>query len=256
MTLRVRVAKDPDAICRRLAADLSEGARTARSTRGRFRLVLSGGSTPRPLYRLLAGQGPGGLPWGEVEVFWGDERCVSPQDPESNYREARADLLDKVPVPGDHLHRIPGEAPTAEEAALRYEEELSRSLGSETPDFDYVLLGMGKDGHTASLFPGQPLEGEPGRRTVAVPHPGQPPFVPRVSLTRTCLSSSREVGVLVTGSEKAERVAQVLRSLPSGDPNLPVSQIRSAGNLTWYLDAPAASRSQELLPSLSAEVDS
>ncbi|HEX2254601.1 MAG TPA: 6-phosphogluconolactonase [Thermoanaerobaculia bacterium] len=261
---RVRVFPTPEALANAAAAMVAGILREAIAARGRASLVLAGGSTPRPVYRRLAGRGPGdvsagtSLPgdgrrgggagadgsaatffavdWRRVEVFYGDERAVPPDDPASNHRMARETLLDHVPVPGEAVHRVRGEL-GPEEAAAAYERELVAALG-EAPRFDLVLLGLGGDGHTASLFPGD-VAGEdrvpPGRLVAAA----TAPVVPRqrVTLTYRALAAARSVLFLVEGAGKAAMVARVL----SGDLALPATRVRpAAGEPLWFLDAAAA----------------
>jgi 6-phosphogluconolactonase len=224
-----------------LARHLVERARTSVRERGSFSLVLSGGSTPQALYRVLTGPFLRRFPWSSSEFYFGDERCVSPRSLSSNYRTARATLLDRALVDDPQIHRIRGElGPSA--AASAYARELERSTAPTAPGgprFDIVLLGIGRDGHTASLFPGAPELREQRRLVVGVPRAGQPPFVPRVSLTLPALGSTREVCFLVSGAEKAPAVASILRSLSRGAPGLPASRVRPAGPLRWFLDQDA-----------------
>ncbi len=226
-----------DALClARLAANrivaLASGAIAAR---GRFAVALAGGATPRPTYALLAEQPLAQeVEWPRVEVFWGDERCVPPDHLDSNYRMARCALLDHVPIPRENVHRIPGELPP-QEAAAAYRLELQEALGA-AGHFDLVLLGMGSDGHTASLFPGTAAVDEEERSVVAV-------YVPklgawRVTLTLPVINAARHVIFLVAGAEKAEVLARVR----GGEP-LPAAKVQPAdGQLTWLVDRDAAAR--------------
>jgi 6-phosphogluconolactonase len=218
-------------------------ARDAIAHRGRFLLALSGGSTPRPLYELLASRPfATQIDWPRVHVFWGDERCVPPDQPGSNYRMAREALLDHVPLPPANVHRIRGEDEAAQ-AAAAYEELLGTFFGSReiSPkvSFDLVLLGMGADGHTASLFPGSAAVRETHRWVVA--SPGPQPGSWRVSLTPVLLNAAENVTFLVSGADKAERLKDVLED---GQPDLlPAQSIRPThGALHWMIDAAAAAR--------------
>jgi 6-phosphogluconolactonase len=211
--------------------------------RGRFLLALSGEATPRPLYELLASRPfATRVDWPRVHVFWGDERCVRPDQPESNYRMAREALLDHVPLPPANVHRIRGEDEPAQ-AAAAYEELLGAFFGSReiSPkvSFDLVLLGMGADGHTASLFPGSAAVRETHRWVVA--SPGPQPGSWRVSLTPVLLNAAANVTFLVSGADKAERLKDVLED---GQPDpLPAQLIRpTRGALHWMIDAAAAAR--------------
>jgi 6-phosphogluconolactonase len=221
-------------------------AATRRS--GRFAVALSGGSTPRHLYELLASPAHAGrVDWPRVHVFWGDERCVPPDDSASNYRMARAALLDHVPVLDANVHRIRGEdAPT--EAAAAYERELraafatpvgppSRATGCR---FDLVLLGMGDDGHTASLFPGLSAVRERERWVVAE-HVGEVSAW-RVSLAPPVLNAAAHVVFLVSGAGKAAMLRQVLEG-PSHPDALPAQAIAPIdGTLDWLVDTAAAAQ--------------
>jgi 6-phosphogluconolactonase len=225
-----------------LARHLVERARAAVRERGSFSLVLSGGSTPQGLYRLLAGRYRGRFPWSLTEFYFGDERCVSPRSPSSNYRTALTTLLKRTLVADRQVHRIRGElGPSA--AASAYARELARSAQPTAPGgprFDLVLLGIGRDGHTASLFPGAPELRERRRLVVGVRTAGLPPIVPRVTLTLPGLGSSREACVLVSGGDKAPAVASILGSLSRGAPGLPASRLRPQGPLRWFLDQDAS----------------
>ena len=211
--------------------------RTAR--RGRFTVALSGGSTPRDLYRLLGSQPYAErLAWERWHVFWGDERCLPPEHEESNYRMAREALLDRVPVPPEHIHRIRGEW-TPEAAAREYERELRRAFRPTTPILDLVLLGLGDDGHTASLFPETDALEEVRQLVVAN-------WVPRlqahrVTFTLPLINRARHVAFLVTGGSKATMVGRVLLPHPGGQ-LLPAALVRPRpGGLHWFLDTEAAS---------------
>jgi 6-phosphogluconolactonase len=228
-------------------------AAEAIGARGRFAWALAGGSTPRRLYSLLSSAPyTGRVDWDRVYFFWGDERCVPPDHPDSNYGMARDAFLTAVHPPPNNLHRMPGEAEPSTGAAI-YEATLrqvfARTFGGPSPGgfprFDLVLLGMGNDGHTASLFPGTPALGE-AQRWVVSTHVEQPvPF--RLTLTLPVLNAAANVLFLVAGADKAERVAEVLAppvGLVDDEPSsLPSRRVRPArGQLTWLLDAPAASR--------------
>jgi 6-phosphogluconolactonase len=231
---RVEIAPDPEALARRAAAEIAGRAAAAR---GRFAVALAGGSTPRRTYELLAGSPHRqAVPWGQVEIFFGDERCVPPDDPASNHRMAREALLDRVPIPPARIHRIRGEAPDAAAAAAEYEAVLRAALGAGAR-LDLVLLGMGQDGHVASLFPGSEALAETGRLVRAVLSPAPP--VRRITLTLPALDAAAAALFLVAGAEKAERVAEVLSGR---GPDLPAARVRPAGETLWLLDAAAASR--------------
>lgn len=215
------------------AARVTDVVRTSLTARGRCRLALAGGATPRGLYRLLAAS-----PWREridwpaLEFFWGDERRVPPEDPASNYRMAREALLDQVPCSPDRIHRLRGEIDPDQAVA-----EYTAALGEEP--LDLVLLGMGADGHTASLFPGAatPVAGE--RKVIATRSPA-PPFE-RISLTLPVLNSAGAVIFLVAGRDKAARVGEVLGQIAAGRPELPAARVQPVrGSWEWFLDEDAA----------------
>jgi 6-phosphogluconolactonase len=227
-----------------LARHVAGQAREAVRARGAFSLVLAGGETPRNLYRLLARRYRRSFPWYATDVYFGDERCVSLRDPQSNYAMAREALLSRVPIPPHRVHRIRGELRPPSVAAAIYARLLGPAAvrtGRRPPRFDLVLLGIGRDAHTASLFPGSPVLAERRRPVASVRRAGQPPYVPRITLTLPALASSREVCFLVAGAEKAAAVAAVLRSGPRGTPRLPASRVRSTGPTVWFLDRGAAS---------------
>jgi 6-phosphogluconolactonase len=241
---KLTVLPDAEALARaaaeRLLARLS-------GPRERFAVCLTGGSSPEGLYRLLASERyRSRVPWERTHWFWGDDRFVPQSDERSNAGMARRLLLDRVPVPPGNLHPIPTGVANVDEAAHRYQAELRAFYGGDRLDparplFDVVLMGMGSDGHTASLFPGQPQVDEIELWVVGVPEAGMEPFVPRVSLTLPALASTREMLFLVTGRGKREVVARVL-----ADPNLPAARARAQGELMWLLDREAAPERREV----------
>jgi 6-phosphogluconolactonase len=242
---RIVVADDLQDLAHRAAELFAILAGRAIAARGRFHVALSGGETPRTLFGLLAGPDyVGRIDWEHVHLFWGDERHVPPDDAASNYGMTRQALLDHVPIPPANVHRIQGELP-AEEAAQRYEQELRSSFGlgaGELPRFDLVLLGMGDDGHTASLFPGVALPDEPDRLVAA-------PWVPklnayRITLTPRVLNNAAVVAFLVAGAGKAGRLHEVIEG-PRQPDNLPSQRIAPThGSLLWLVDRAAAAELQ------------
>jgi 6-phosphogluconolactonase len=229
---------DPDALADAAAELFAGAASAAQLVQGRFSVALAGGSTPRALYARLAGPDVR-VDWSHVHVFWSDERCVPPGDPDSNYRMAHEALLAHVPLPAGNLHRIRGELDPPQ-AADEYERELRAFFGDDAPQFDLVLLGLGDDGHTASLFPGSPALHETRRWVVAVEHDGPPPpLVPRVTFTPPVLNAARSVIFLVAGRAKAARLAEVLHG-PHQPDVLPAQIVRPSGLLVWMVDEAAA----------------
>jgi 6-phosphogluconolactonase len=242
---RIEVFPDLDLATAALARHLRAVARQAVRERGRFEIVLSGGQTPVPLYRRLARRAGGGWPWESTEVYFADERCVPPDHPDSNFRSAWETLLSLVPIPRRQVHRIRGELADPAEAARRYARLLGPMPGRDGPNaprFDLVLLGIGPDGHTASVFPGSAAARERRRPVVAVTAPARPPVVPRITLTLGTLSSAREVCFLVAGADKATALARTLRSAPDSDPRYPARRILPAGPTLWFVDRAAAAK--------------
>ena len=261
-----------DALADAVARHVADCAKEAIAARGRFTVALSGGSTPRAAYSRLAtlasplstfdsrlSTSDSGLStldsrlsspdWKLFHITWGDERCVPPDDPESNYRMAKEALLDRVPIPPENIHRIRGED-DPEKTAANYEEELRVLLGCHperqrrvtrgaTDTLDLVLLGLGEDGHTASLFPGQPAVHETERWVTTALAPDKKLW--RVTLTPPILNAARNVTFMVAGASKAARLQQVLEG-PFTPDLLPAQTIRPThGQLTWMLDEAAAS---------------
>ena len=234
----VTALEDGEALARHAAGWLLT---LACASPGEFAVCLSGGSTPRRLYQLLAGPDIAArFPWERVHWFWCDERFVPHDHRESNYRMARDAFLGDVAVPPANIHPVPTEGMTPQQAAAAYEADLRRFHGAhrtrvERPLFDVTLLGMGADGHTASLFPGQAALEERERWVVAATDPRARP---RITLTYPALESSREIAFLVAGAEKRD----ALRRVRAGDLALPAARIRPAGSLHWFTDRAAAGR--------------
>jgi 6-phosphogluconolactonase len=235
------VAEDPSALAEAAAQAIVEVATEAVNTHGRFTIALAGGSTPRATYERLA-RPPlrDRMPWDRTWVFFGDERGVEPGHPDSNYRMANESLLSKVPVPPAQVARIRGEADDPEEAASEYGRRLGEVFAcrrGELPRFDLVLLGMGVDGHTGSLFPGSPVLKEVFRPVAAV-HAAAASIPQRFTFTFPVINAAARVMFLVAGAEKAKVLKAVL-----GEPNssLPAAMVRPTnGRLIWLLDRPAA----------------
>jgi 6-phosphogluconolactonase len=233
----------PDAagLAAEAAKSFVDAARDAVERRGRFSAALSGGETPRPLYRLLATEPYSRLiDWQKIHVFWSDERCVPPDHPESNYGMARETLLRHVPIPEGNIHRMAGEAEPVEAARL-YEEMLHRFFIKESrARFDLTLLGMGSDGHTASLFPGTKVLAEKTRWVAAYYVDNIRAW--RITLTAAAINDSRRVIFLVSGKAKAPALRRVLAPGPDEQEEFPAQMIRPAdGKLRWLTDEEAAS---------------
>jgi 6-phosphogluconolactonase len=232
------VLPDPEALAREAAQCFAELAREAAASRGRFSAALSGGSSPGRLYKLLAGEPyRTRIPWDQVHLFWGDERCVPPGDPGSNYHLAEGTLISQVPIPPENVHRMRGELEPGA-AAQAYDRELQEFFCGPRPRFDLVLLGLGEDGHTASLFPDSPILAEVEHLVAPAVALYQDRPAQRMTLTLPAINTARQVLFLVSGSAKAQIVQAVLED-PTGQ--LPAQCIRpTAGRLIWLLDAAAA----------------
>jgi 6-phosphogluconolactonase len=238
----VRVVADPEELAREGGGIFIARVQEALREKEACTVVLAGGSTPRRVYSLLAGDGSfrAAVPWEKVYFFFGDERHVPPDHSESNFRMANEVLLSKVAVPADHVHRIRGEEPDARKAAEEYEGVLRsffRLKPGEIPELDFILLGMGADGHTASLFPGTEALKERNRLVAANWVPGLNAH--RVTMTLPLLNKARYVLFLVTGEEKAESLRKVLKE--KTDEALPAGLIRpTGGKCYWLVDRSAA----------------
>jgi 6-phosphogluconolactonase len=235
--LRIDVSPDPEALAHRVAQWITD---LACHSSGRFAVALAGGSTPRRLYQILA-EKPlrDAMPWDRVHWFWGDDRFVPWDHEHSNYGMTHKAMLAHVPTPPENVHGIPFEG-TPDKAAALYEQTLQEYYGSPTLDparplFDIVLLGMGPDGHTASLFPGKPALEEKRLWVTGVPEPGLAPKVPRVTLTYPALHSSRSTAFGAAGADKHAMMQRVL----SGEWDLPSARIRPHGELVWFIDKAA-----------------
>jgi 6-phosphogluconolactonase len=247
-TPEIKVLATPEDLAREAADRILRVADEAIALQGRFSIALSGGSAPRPLYELLATDDyRSAIDWARVDVFFADERCVPPDHPESNYRMARELMLGKLPIPGDNVYRIPGEI-EPEEAAKEYGLMLKEKFGDG--GLDVVLLGMGEDGHTASLFPGTAALDETRHRVVAnYAERSTTGKSWRVTMTAPFINRARNVLVLVTGAGKSARVSQVLEG-PRDPRALPIQLIapQPPGKLIWLLDAAAAGMEETDVP--------
>jgi 6-phosphogluconolactonase len=227
------IVREGAALSQACAEWIARAVTGAITARGRCAIALAGGSSPRPVYAALSAPPLwGAIDWLHVHVYFGDERAVPPDDPVSNYRMACDTLLCRVPIPHTQVHRMEAERADLDAAATGYQRQLPAAL-------DVLLLGMGPDGHTASLFPGSPALEERQRRVVPVVGPKPPSR--RLTITAPVIEAAREVAVIATGAEKA---AMVLRALEGrGDlADVPVALARRG---TWFLDAAASSRLTE-----------
>jgi 6-phosphogluconolactonase len=239
----LRVLPDPASLAAAAADLFVASACEATRSRGRFAVALSGGATPAGMYRALAARAraaDGELPeWDRVHVFWSDERAVPPDDAASNYGLAARLLLSAVRLPGANVHRIAGERPDLERAALAYEEEIRRFLATppgEVPSFDLVFLGLGTDGHTASLFPGSPELAEKRRLVTATA--ANAAGVRRITFTLPMINRAARVAFLVSGPGKRNAMRALLDSAATGEP-LPAALVRPRGELILMADAAA-----------------
>jgi 6-phosphogluconolactonase len=238
MTGHMEIFSDPATLARHVAEWMTSVALAAKSS---FRVSLSGGSTPKTLYQLLASdEFRNRFPWRVVSWYFGDERFVPYDSSDSNYRMVQEAMFAKVPVPPENIHPVPVDG-SPEEAAQQYEQTLQHTYGATILDparplFDVTLLGLGPDGHTASLLPGEPVLEERTRWVAAVSH-GRPEV--RITMTYPVIESSRRIAFLVTGSEKEP----VLRAIRDGRSQVPAARVRPVGELFWFVDRAAAGQS-------------
>jgi 6-phosphogluconolactonase len=243
VTREFRVLPDADALFASGAEEFARSAREAVGARGVFRVALSGGNTPRGLYARLA-KDPhwrSTVPWSQIHFFWGDERHTPPDHPDSNYRMVRETLLDQVPVPADHVHRVHAEMPDAAAAADDYERTIRRVFrltDGQRPRFDLVLLGLGPDSHTASLFPGSAALSEQTRLVVSI---WVEKFrAERITMTLPVFNNAARVVFLVSGADKAPALRAVLDG-PDEPDRFPAQAIRpESGSLLFLTDRAAA----------------
>lgn len=211
MSIDLRIFSDPETLSRAAAQAIAAYIQSAIQKQDRFSLVLAGGNTPRMLYAALAAEFDRSIPWERVQLFWGDERYVPHDDPLSNYRLVRETLLDRIPIPSQNVHPMPTAFPQPDDAARAYEMALHEYFPPPWPRFDLVLLGIGADGHTASLFPGSPALEERQRWVTAVRAPAEPPQ--RLTLTMPAILQSAGVYFLVVGRDKAPALGDAVAGL-------------------------------------------
>jgi 6-phosphogluconolactonase len=231
----VQLHQTPEGLAEAAARAFVEGAAEAIAERGRFAVALAGGSTPKATYEVLARDHSEDVDWPNVHAFFGDERTVPPDHEDSNYRMAREALLDHVPV--GSVHRVRGELPP-DEAAASYERDLGQFFGGEFPVLDLVMLGIGEDGHTASLFPETAALEVTDRLAAANPVPKLD--TTRLTLTVPVLNAAREVCFLVSGAGKAGSLAEILEG-DAAPRQYPAKLVRPPGGPTWMVDRAAAS---------------
>jgi 6-phosphogluconolactonase len=238
---RVLIYADAEAVARAAAENFVALARKSAGESGHFSVALSGGSTPRRIYELLASdEFASRVDWSKVHAFFGDERCVPPDDDASNYRMARETLLSRVAIPPQNVHRMIGEGDALANARL-YEDELRAFFGDASlPRFDLIMLGLGEDGHTASLFPESPALDE--RAAWVVANRVEKLGAYRLTLTAPVISHAANVMFVATGAGKAERLREIIEGVREPQ-RLPAQLIRPTGGaLTWYVDRAAAAK--------------
>ncbi|MGB6874688.1 MAG: 6-phosphogluconolactonase [Candidatus Acidiferrales bacterium] len=232
-----RVFTDLDTLSHAVSEECVRAANEAVSARGRCLIALSGGHTPERAYQIWSTEYREKMPWAKAHFFWGDERFVGADDAKSNYHMARETLFKNAPVPPENIHPIPTSFSQPDETAREYEAVLRTFIAESGPSFDMMLLGLGVEGHTASLFPGSPALAEEKRWVVGVRAPAEPPM--RISLTFPVLRRARATYFLVAGANKAAIVATLRRGPASETQNLPVAMLRPEGEAIWFLDKAA-----------------
>lgn len=228
---------DLDALSHAVSEECVRAANEAVSARGGFLIALSGGRTPERAYQIWSTEYREKMPWTKTHFFWGDERFVGADDPKSNYRMARESLFKNAPVPPENIHPIRTDFPQPEQAAQEYEKTLRMFIGESGPSFDLMLLGLGVEGHTASLFPGSPALAEREKWAMGVHAPAEPPV--RISLTFPVLRRARATYFLVAGADKQGIVATLRRNSSAETQGLPVAMLRPEGETIWFLDKAA-----------------
>lgn len=244
MNMRIKVFPNLDDLSKAAAEYFIKLADKSIRKRGYFSVALSGGSTPKPLYNALGSPDQEGrLDWENIHFFWGDERCVPPDHPNSNYRMVREEMLSNITIPEENIYRVPAEL-EPHVAASSYEETLRGFFNGEWPRFDLVLLGMGGDGHTASLFPHSAGLNEEQRWFIANDAPELDTW--RLTLTKNAINAARHIAVIVAGESKAEVLVDVLE----GDYQPDVTPIQliapKNGQMVWFLDQAAAKKLSDL----------
>ena len=224
-----------------LASNFSQLLKSKINSSNEVNIALSGGSTPKAIFDLMAEKNDDSIRWSNVHFYWGDERCVPPTDSESNYKMTVDHLLSKIQIPSENIHRIMGEN-DPEHEAIRYADEITTNLKAKNgiPQFDLIILGMGNDGHTASIFPYNIDLWSDERLCVTARHPDSGQI--RISFTGKLINNASEVAFLITGEGKRDKVFEVVKE-EKGANQYPASLVKpQSGNLKWYLDQEAASR--------------
>ncbi len=243
---QIAIYEDVAALATVAAQHIVERAQAAVAARGHFFIALSGGSTPKHVYQCLAAEPLSAqMPWEQTYVFFGDERAVPSDSSLSNFRMACDSLLKQVPIPDDHVKPILGQGHDLDAAAQHYARIVRSFVPGQTPRFDLVLLGMGPDGHTASLFPHSPALTATDELVVATPVAPLEPHVQRITFTTALINAAAEIVFLVAGADKAQTLAAVLEGVSEPD-RLPSQSIApSNGDLRWMIDGAAAQELQQ-----------
>jgi 6-phosphogluconolactonase len=229
----VRSFRSFESLSSGVAKEVLRLAKEAIAEQGRFTIGLSGGNTPRTLYETLARDYATIIDWQHVHIFWGDERYVPHDDPNSNFRMAKESLLDKITIPEKNIHAIPILSnPT--DSSDTYSKELQSFFKEDVPAFDLILLGLGGDGHTASLFPGMAAEEMKSGLVIVTHSPAPPPI--RISLTLQVINNARNVFFLVSGQEKKEILKTVLAEQRNPTTSYPAARVHPQGSLVWFVD--------------------
>ncbi|MFZ0738008.1 MAG: 6-phosphogluconolactonase [Candidatus Acidiferrales bacterium] len=237
MIREARVFSDANGLTHAVAEESLRIAEDSVGKEGRCAICLSGGTTPRALNELWARDYAARMPWKEIHLFWGDERYIPPEDERSNYRMVRESLITHVPVPPANIHPMPTHFEHPDDAAKDYEAKLRKFFGAVAA-FDLLFLGVGPEGHTASLFPGSPALGESQRWVLAVKTPADPPT--RLTLTYPVINRAKNVFFLAEGPKKRD-IVQTIRHEPDGDSSAyPAARVHSPGRVIWFLDQSAA----------------
>lgn len=245
MKPEIRICPEIDSLSRAAAKAVFEIATAAVLQSGRFTLALAGGNTPRHLYGMLASEYRDKMPWHSTHLFWSDERNVSKTSPESNFKMAHDSMISKLSIPPQNIHPIPTELESPESAAQTYEEHLRdffqlENGGLKYPKFDLVLLGLGEDGHTASLFPGDPILNEKEKQVAAVNASSKYKTQERITLTLRVINSAENVFFIVSGGKKKEVAKTILDGSEDSREKYPAAMVQPKDALVWFLDAEAA----------------